>query len=139
LTRRKLDAKVMAPPSTHRRIATCKEVDCVQMLSGFELILADPPTPLPRDHAPCATPEKAARCSHCISHERLRYFRSGDSGRHFKEVRKVEGLVSFVFPPGEECFKQHSIPNGREALYSINGNKARGVDFIEHVGDTLAL
>lgn len=107
------------------------------MLNGFELILPDPPTPLPQGHVACPTPESAAACGHCVNFERLRYFRSGDSGRQFTEEQRVEGLTVFRFPAGEECFQQHSIPNGREMLYSIERQKVRGTDWIESLGEEL--
>lgn len=126
-----------APAATHRKIATCEEVDCPRFLSGFDLILPDPPPDIPASHPRCATPQDAALCGYCVHHERLRYIRSGDSGREFREHHDQEGMVRFRFPPGTQCFQPHTAPNGREAIYLINDQKVRGRDWTDSLGESL--
>ena len=87
------------PVETHFRPATCEEVDCPQQKFGWVICL-DPTT-------------QAAFITDILN-----------SGRHFQKMRSEEasqrasrelppGLLAFVFPPGQRCFRPHRVPVGR--------------------------
>lgn len=47
-----------------------------------------------------------------------RYIRN-DSGRRFHEqARTADGLVSFVFEPGQRCFREHKVQLEREPVWT---------------------
>ena len=44
------------------------------------------------------------------------WLRSGASGRQFHEMKEVEGLATFVFPAGQNCFRPHHNGVGRQPI-----------------------
>lgn len=71
--------------------ATCKEVDCPHYLMGFKTTLDE-------------TREDMKDAADWIRHK---------SGLHFTENHDVEGLTVFLFPPGQQCFREHLQPTGK--------------------------
>jgi hypothetical protein len=92
----------VAPLATHFRTATCAEVNCAGYERGFKTIV-------PAD-GPQAT-----------------YIRA-QSGRRFIETRQPDGMVEFVFPPGQQCFQSagHRLPLHREPTYYVRDGDHRG-------------
>ena len=90
--------RASAPPSTHFRPATCKEVDCTHYLGGWQTIL-------PTDH------------------QHLEWIRH-HSGLHFTESRS-DGTVTFTFPPGQPCFRrtEHRISLERPSIFTVNNGR----------------
>jgi hypothetical protein len=94
--------QVKAPRATHFRPATCKEVDCAAYRNGW-VTNVDTNTAIGRQQA---------------NYIRLH------SGRTWA-VSEVNNLASFAFPPGQECFREHSVPLEREPLYVVRGGDWR--------------
>lgn len=97
--------QILLPPSTHRREATCDEMECGNYVNGWVTVL-DPDNP------------QHAQLFHLVR----------DSGRHYQQMRSEEaaeqtgkplpaGLAAFVFPPGQQCFEKHTLPVGRPPLF----------------------
>jgi len=105
--------RILSPPS-HRRPATCEQVDCVRWRKGWKTCLdvADP------KHAEAAT-----------------WIRN-KSGRRFT-VTEVGTAVTFSFPPGEDCFAGHTVPY-KPHLFLVHGGdwrgNPRGVPVLRHSG-----
>jgi hypothetical protein len=105
------------PLESHFRAATCEEVDCPHYLMGWVTVL-DPGDP---SHWPLI---RAAR----------------ESGRRYEEMRSEEagertgrdlaaGMLAFVFPAGQRCFRPHYLPIGREPLYVHTRGDRRRVHY----------
>lgn len=96
--------QVSAPISTHRRRATCSEVDCEKRKRGYRAQF-DVSTVTGRENA------------HMV--EALK-------GRRMWS-RRVEGpLVTYTFPAGQDCLDVHSVPLEREPFYVVRGGDHRG-------------
>ncbi len=95
--------QILAPPQTHTRPATCIEVDCVTQAGGW-ITVVDESTELGQKQA------------HYI--RRL-------AGRVFTEGPR-DVMTLFTFPPGEECFKAHTMSLDREEIYIVRGGDHRG-------------
>lgn len=94
--------QILAPIRTHRRPATCAEVDCVKRARGFRAQF-DVSTVQGRDNA-----SYIERCG-------LRF------------TREVTGsMVTYTFPAGQNCFDKHSVSLQREPLYVVRGGDHRG-------------
>lgn len=93
--------RMVSPPS-HRRTATCKEVDCERRRKGWTTYLdvADP------EHAEAAN-----------------WIRM-KSGRKFT-VTEEGTAVSFFFPQGQDCFARHTLPF-KPHLLLVHGGDWRG-------------
>jgi hypothetical protein len=107
---------ISAPVATHFRAATCEEVACPQYLNGWRTDI-DVSTVDGRDLAD--------------------YVKSGKHGRAFREDRSGEGMVAFIFPPGQKCFKAstHRTPLDREPNYAIVAGDHRQYGAVQHVGE----
>lgn len=86
--------------SARTRPATCREVECAARENGWASVI-DVGTELGRRQA---------------NYIRLK------SGRHFTAT-ELCNTVTFTFPPGQQCFAQHTIPIG--ALYVKQGGDWR--------------
>ncbi len=101
---------VHAPERTHRRPATCAEVDCQHYLCGWQTAVDE-------------STELGQRQAHYIRHDRSR--------RH-AESREPTGLTVFAFAPGQPCFTNpptgpgHSIPLERPPLFVVRDGDWRG-------------
>lgn len=94
---------VNAPLQTHFREGTCEEYGCERFFSGFKVILNESDA----NHAASA---------HYIRH---------DKTRKYTEHKGEDGLTTFTFPPGTECFRKspHMIRIERPEVFgSFNGD-----------------
>lgn len=87
---------LMKPAATHRRPATCEEVDCGNRRNGWQ-IRVEESTPL------------GARVLHQIR----------QSGRRFVRIAQPNQVALYRFEPGQECFRAHTAPVDRPALYVV--------------------
>lgn len=121
--------KILQPPATHFRRATCDEVDCANFERGWVTVLDQ------------------NNGQHAQLFTLLR-----DSGRAFERMRSEDaaektgkalppGLTAFVFGPGQQCFEPHQVPVGRDPIFvhERNGNRRRhqsGLNFNEHFNES---
>lgn len=96
--------QIIAPKSTHYRPATCEEVECDMYQNGWKSII-DESTDLGKKQA------------HYIRYE---------SRRSFKTERLPNGLTSFYFEPGQQCFYEHQVKLDRPEIYVVTGGDFRG-------------
>lgn len=97
--------RISAPSATHRRRATCAEVDCEKRRKGFRAQF---------DVSTVAGKENALWVERG-NHRPLLYGRT------------VAGnLVTYTFPAGQDCFDVHSMPLEREPFYIVQGGDHRG-------------
>ena len=100
------DYEVATPHATHRRAASCKEVECIGWLEGWR-ILVDTTIQLGKDQRD--------------------YFVSGRSKRRFTQLSMPNGKILFTFDAEQTCFRQerdahiHSISLDRSPNMRING------------------
>lgn len=92
-----------APVETHFRKATCQEVECEANLKGWTTV-CDVATDLGKQQA------------QYIYHM---------SGRHFT-TSEVGTLVSFVFSPGQVCFREHKRQLERDPVFYTYQGDWRG-------------
>lgn len=102
----RLTFAILQPRSTHFRRATCAEVECPHMVTGWVTTVDE------------AT-ELGAMQAHYIRRE---------AGRSFTEARGEDGLTSFTFPAGQPCFRQadHRISLEREPIFVRREGDHRG-------------
>jgi len=86
-----------APTATHRRTASCEEVNCPHYLKGWITIV------------PIGSPQDLY-----IRHH---------SGRRFT-AKAEAGSVTFTFPPGQQCFRQHTATLNRPP-FLLRGRNGR--------------
>lgn len=104
----------MLSPASHRRPASCEEVECERWQRGWltALDVSDP---------------KHAETANWI---RLK------SGRRFT-VDEVGSAVTFSFPPGQSCFAPHTVPF-KPHLFLVQGGDWRGnprnIPVVRHSG-----
>lgn len=84
------------PARTHRRPATCAEVNCKFYRLGWQM------------HIPIGTP-LGERQAHLVK----------QSGRRFTAVAESAGSMLLTFEPGQSCFGAHTVPNDRPAIYVV--------------------
>ena len=95
---------IHAPEATHRRHATCGEVDCQNMQHGWRTVIDE-------------TSDLGAAQASYIRRE---------SGRKFTEERDPAGLTVFTFEPWQRCFADHTASLEREPFYLVRGGDWRG-------------
>jgi hypothetical protein len=95
--------QIARPLPTHFRRASCAEADCSARARGWRTVV-DVATQL------------GARQANYIRLKSGRAFIAAQAGT----------LVTFTFPPGQECFRQHRLPVGREPLFALAGGDWRG-------------
>lgn len=121
--------RILQPPATHYRDATCQEVECSNYQVGWVTVL-DQGNP---------------------AHADLFRLVSG-SGRSFLRMRSEEaaqqtgktlpgGLTAFVFAAGQQCFERHQLPVGRDPIFVHERNGSRrvhqsGLNFNEHFNES---
>lgn len=96
--------QILSPLGTHFRNATCDEVECAYQAQGWRTVI-DERTDLGAGQA--------------------RYIRA-ESGRKFVEERGEDGLTSFTFEPGQQCFTQHKVSLERPEHFLVRGGDWRG-------------
>lgn len=94
---------VATPLETHWREATCTEVACPHEEHGWKTAVDE-------------ASDLGQRQAHYI--RKL-------SGRTFHEHVEQDGLTTFLFPPGQRCFREHRIKEDRPALYIVRGGDYR--------------
>jgi hypothetical protein len=95
---------VRSPISTHFRAATCAEVECPNLEHGWRSVV-DERTDLGQAQA---------------------YYIRHDSGRRFREEYQPDGLTSFTFEAGQQCFGKHQVRTARPEMYLVHGGDWRG-------------
>lgn len=83
------------PVATHRRAATCAEVDCKYHREGWQMRVEES-TPL------------GARQAALIK----------GSGRRFTTIQE-QGAVRYLFEAGQSCFRAHTVDLDRPAIYIV--------------------
>jgi hypothetical protein len=94
--------QILAPVSTHRRRATCAEIDCPNYLKGWKLRVEGlPPEML---HA------------------------AKTSGRKFTELDITEDEHWLIFEAGQPCFKasEHTAPLDKQEIFIARDGDFRG-------------
>lgn len=94
--------QIVAPASTHRRKATCAEVECLHYLKGWRV----------------RTDNLDPQMLHDATH----------SGRKFTELHVSEDENWLVFEAGQACFRatQHSVPLNRQEIFIARDGDFRG-------------
>jgi len=94
--------RILAPQSTHFRLAKCAEVGCPAYLNGWRVRVEGLPPQLVH----------TAR----------------NSGRRYVEQSVAEGETWLVFEAGQPCFKaaEHRLRLDRPELYVVQGGDWRG-------------
>lgn len=95
---------LIAPQSTHFRDATCEEVNCPNLIHGWQTFV-DEATDLGQRQA---------------------YAIRSLLRMNYTEAPGVAGGTVFTFPPGQQCFEQHRVPLEREPLYVVRDGDWRG-------------
>ena len=95
---------INAPKATHWRPATCAEVDCQKAERGWKMILD-------------LTTDLGQRQARYIKHT---------SGRRYEVTSQRDGLVTLIFPGGQECFEEHQVRTDRPEEYLVRGGDFRG-------------
>lgn len=94
--------QLLAPISTHRRPATCAEVDCDKKRRGYRATFDVSTT---QGRANATTVERSGR----------------------RRTFEVAGpMVTYTFPAGQDCFDRHTVRLEREPLYVVRGGDHRG-------------
>lgn len=107
-----LDRKRDAAPESHWTEATCKEKRCPHYLNGWETIVGNP----------------------SVQADYIRH----ECGRRFTEEKEGDGLVKFMFPAGQECFRDHWKLKGVTEIFVGNGRQhERPKDWVEHHNEEL--
>lgn len=94
---------ITSPIATHFRAATCQEIDCANYANGWDSPLD---TSVP----------KFAEAANWIRLKSRRTFTTTEAGP----------IVTFRFPPGQQCFAQHKVPLERPEIYVVRGGDWRG-------------
>jgi hypothetical protein len=95
--------QVLQPTTTHFRPATCAEVECAASAQGW-VTKIDVGTELGQRQA---------------NYIRLK------SGRNYAAT-EAGTLVTFHFPPGQECFTPHRVSLERDQIFRVKGGDFRG-------------
>lgn len=96
---------IAAPADTHTRPASCTEVNCAAQANGWATEIDEADLDMGR--------------------RRAHYIRTA-SGRRFTEERTEIGLTRFIFSPGQTCFRDHTVPLGRDPFFLVLGGDHRG-------------
>ena len=113
--------RIAIPAATHRDPASCEDVDCTNYLGGWTMKV-DTGTKLGQDQAS--------------------YLRLNLRGLQFSVVKNGDYEVEFIYPPGQRCFDEHTVLNGREPFYLHETSAGRRVHtpegFMEHAHEQIA-
>lgn len=96
--------QLLAPVSTHRRPATCAEVECQAHAFGWRTTVDE---------------------SNMLGQAQAHYIRR-ESGRSFTESRGQDGLTAFVFVAGQKCFGEHTVTLERDPIFVVKDGDFRG-------------
>lgn len=94
--------QIIAPVHTHRRKATCAEIDCPEYLNGWRVRVEGLP------------PETLHTAK--------------TAGRKFTELHVAEGETWLVFEAGQSCFRAstHTAPLDRQEIFLARDGDFRG-------------
>ena len=95
---------VRVPRETHTRVVSCREYECDAYLQGWTTVLD-------------VADEKHREAATWIVNQSGR--------RHTVDRRGPDTTVTFTFPPGQECFREHRIQS-KPALHVIRDGDWRG-------------
>ena len=95
---------IVAPRSTHFRKGTCEEAGCLAHRRGWRTVV-----------------DERLELGQAQAH----YIRKV-SHRKFTESKGEDGLTTFTFPPGQECFASHTIRIDRPEIYVVRDGDWRG-------------
>ena len=111
--------RIVQPPSTHFVPANCEEVECDHYLNGWMTI--------------------------ATVGSRAEVLVRADKHRSWTEQRapNQSDVIEFIFPPGQQCYRQHQVASGRPALlfHETPGHRirhTRGEDFMEHLHEQVS-
>lgn len=97
--------QVVSPTATHTKLVACGEdVDCAAYRGGWKMTI-DLGT------------ELGQRQAYYIKHH---------SGRSYKVIRQVDGIVELEFAANQPCFAEHRVRLDRPEVYRVKGGDARG-------------
>lgn len=97
--------QVVAPKQTHTKLVRCGEdVDCAAYRNGWKMQID-----LATD----------------LGEQQARYIKH-QSGRSYKVIRQVDGIVDLEFAANQPCFAEHRVPIDRPEIYRVKGGDARG-------------
>lgn len=112
--------RIALPAATHRSPASCEDVDCPNYIKGW-ITIVDIGAPM--------------------GEAQERYLRMNPRKLDFSIVKKSEYELAFIFVPGQQCFDEHTVLNGREPYYlheTTDGRRVhRAEDFIEHAKEEI--
>jgi hypothetical protein len=95
---------IVAPKETHTVPATCEEVECEQHIRGWMMKLD-------------VTTDMGQKQAYYIKHH---------SGRAYEVTELRDGLATYMFRPGQECFQEHRRDIERDPIFRVKGGDARG-------------
>jgi hypothetical protein len=94
---------ISAPIQTHMRPATCAEVECAAWAHGWSTTVD------------VGTDLGVRQAGYIV----------GSSGRKFNSAQ-AGGMLTFTFPSGQRCFREHHVPLEREPIFIVRGGDHRG-------------
>jgi len=105
--------RILSPPS-HRRKATCEEVECERWRKGWKTCLD------------VADPKHASAANWIRLHSGLKF-----------TAHEIGTAVTFTFPAGQSCWAGHTVPF-KPHLFLVHGGdwrgNPRGVPVVRHSG-----
>jgi hypothetical protein len=113
---------LVAPSETHRRPASCQDVDCQQWREGWVTAL-DESDPDQRDGANYIRLMVTRRFT---EHRATRVPSIDGAGESTVVIDDTGPLTAFQFEAGQKCFGAHSMSLEREPLYVVRGGDFRG-------------
>lgn len=104
---------VAAPRNTHTRKGTCEEV--TSPCSNYD----SPTNPCKEWHCGASAHgwQTLVDVSTTIGQRQARYI-VDHSGRHWT-AQQDGSMVTFTFPPGQQCFADHRVPLDRPPLFTL--------------------
>lgn len=83
---------------------SCEDVECANYARGWKMVLD-------------LNSELGQKQAYYIKHQ---------SGRAYTVESQVDGLVTLIFAPNQDCFEQHKVRNDLPEVFSIRGGDFRG-------------
>ena len=108
--------RIAIPAATHRRPASCRDVDCTHYLHGWQTVVA-------------------------VGSAQEHFIRK-QSGRRFRVEQTSDTILTFTFESGQRCFgTQHTVQTGRPPFYLHETSAGRRVHtpegFMEHAHEQI--
>lgn len=83
---------------------SCEDVECAAYANGWKMVLD-------------LNTELGQRQAYYIKHL---------SGRSYRIESQVNGMVTLIFAPNQDCFAQHKVRNDLPEVFSVKGGDRRG-------------